>query len=180
MLNPWLRALVLATKRGDAMDTRITRRSAAGLILAGLAFPVAKAVAAEKIVVRIRPNADPTLAVLTDCDGGTLTGALSTDLRVGSHGSARGFMRFAIGGRTIDYTAELGGLSFDDAGDPIRAWILMRTRGSHGLVAQDYLLGAIAPDTAIADCLIYDFVGPIVHDTAVRFDVPGRFEILER
>ena len=162
------------------MATKITRRSAAGLLLAGLAIPATKAVAAEKVVVRIRLNAQPTLAALTDCDGGTFTAAFSCDLHVGLYDGVRGFMRFAIGDRTIDYEAERGGLDLDDAGEPIRAWILMRTRGGHGLVAQDYLFGAITPDPATADCLIYDIVGPNVHDTPVGFDVPGRFEILER
>ena len=161
------------------MDTKITRRSAAGLLLAGLAIPTTKTLAAERVVVRIRLNAQPTLAALTDCDGETITAEFSSDLHIGSYGGARGFMRFAIGDRTIDYAAERGSLDLDDAGAPIRAWILMQTRGGHGLVAQDYLFGTIIPDPATADCLIYDIVGPIVHDTPVGFDVPGRFEILE-
>jgi hypothetical protein len=159
------------------METRITRRSASALLLSGLAFPVAKAVAASKVAVRIRPNSDSTLVAPTDCNGVTFTATLSTDLRV-EPGGARGFLRLAMGGRTIDYVAELGGLDFNDVGEPIRAWILMRTRRSQGLEAQDYLLGSVVPDTA--DCLIYDFVGPNVRDTAVAFEVPGRFEILER
>ena len=161
------------------MDTKITRRSAAGLLLAGLAIRTTKTLAAERVVVRIRLNAQPTLAALTDCDGETVTAAFSSDLHIGSYGGARGFMRFAIGDRTIDYAAERGSLDLDDAGAPIRAWILMRTRGGHGLVAQDYLFGTIIPDPATADCLIYDIVGPNVHDTPVGFDVPGRFELLE-
>lgn len=161
------------------MDTRITRRAAAGLLLTGLAFPAAKAGAAERVVVRARPNVNPTLAVLTDFDGETFTAEVSSDVRVGSHGTARGFMRLAIGDRIIDYTAALGGLDLDDAGTPIRAWILMRARASRGLLAQDYLLGSISPEASSADCLIYDFVGPNVADTAVRFDVPGRFEIVK-
>jgi hypothetical protein len=168
--------LNLSREQEDAMETRITRRGAAALLLSGLAFPVAKAVAASKVVVRIRPNVDSTLVALTDCNGVTFTATLSTDLRVESGGGARGFLRLAMGGRTIDYVAELGGLDFNDLGEPIRAWILMRRRRSQGSVAQDYLLGSIVPDTA--DCLIYDFVGPNVRDTAVALEVPGRFEIL--
>jgi hypothetical protein len=169
---------VCTGEREDAMDTKMTRRTVAGLLLTGLAFPAAKAGAAERVVVRARLNVNPTLAVLTDFDGQTFTAAVSSDVRVGSQGAARGFLRLAIGDRTIDYTAALGGVDLDDAGAPLRAWVLMRTRGSRGLQAQDYLLGSIAPEPAVADCLIYDFVGPNVADAAVRFDVPGRFEIV--
>jgi len=157
---------------------KITRRTAAGLLLAGAALPAAKAFATHHRGIDAWVKIDSSgVVVVTTFSGGTFTVAFDSELLIGSRGGARGFMRFGFGDKNVDYVAELGGLDFDEAGVPIRAWFLMRLRGSDGGVVQDFAQGSVDLD-ATEPCRIYDVVGTQVNVQPVRFEAPGQFAIV--
>jgi hypothetical protein len=162
------------------MDTtkQITRRTATGLLLAGATLPATKAFAThhrgQDAWASIDANGTVVMATIS---GGSVTAAFDSELQIGSRGGARGFMSFGFGDENVDYVAKLGGLDFDEAGIPNRAWFLMLLRGSDGGVAQDFALGSVDLD-ASEPCRIYDILGTQVNVEPVRFDVPGRVEFL--
>ena len=160
----------------DPIPHRLTRRHALRLALAGGAsLPLSNAFAANReTFLRITPATNPTTTVLTTFSGETLTAEVATDLLVGSRGHARGFLRFTLGDGTVEYCAERGGLDFDPAGTPIRAWVLLRRRGGSGQLAQDYALASVEP-AAGEDCLIYTTTGTQVGP--LRFELPGLWRI---
>jgi hypothetical protein len=102
--------------------------------------------------------------------------AFDSELQVSSRGAARGYMLFGFGEKNLDYVAERGGLDFDEAGNPVRAWFLMLLRGSQGRLALDYLLGSVRP-IATDEHLICEIAGTQVNYEPVQFIVTGRFGI---
>ena len=164
------------TKSDKSSSSLTTRRSALGLVLAGVTIPALPALAGKEFFTRFKPHANSPIR-LTTCSGETFTALFDSDLLVGTGGSARGFMSFTFGTDVIEYVAEHGGLDFDSAGKPIRAVVLLSRRGSSGKDAHDFMLATVAPDPLLpADCLIYTTVGPDVHVEPVRFEVPGTWE----
>ena len=158
--------------------THITRRTAAGLLLAGAALPAAKAFATHRRGQDAWATIDANgIVVMATFSGGSVTAAFESELEIGSRGGARGFMSFGFGDENVDYVAQLGGLDFDEAGVPNRAWFLMVLRGSDGGVVQDFALGSVDLD-ASEPCRIYDILGTQVNFEPVRFEVPGLVEIL--
>lgn len=152
-----------------------TRRSALGLILAGVAFPTTRALAAKDVFIRSKPHIKFSPIVLTTCSGEAFTARFDSDLLIGASGSARGVVRFEFDedGR-VDYVPEVGGLDFDPSGEPIRARVLLRLRRSEGRVAQDYAMLTVEPEPG-EDCLIYTTTGTQVQ--FVRFEVPGAWTV---
>ena len=156
--------------------SKLTRRSAFGLILAGLTLPATRALAAKDVFIRSKPHIGGPI-VLSTCAGETFTARFDSDLTVGASGSARGYLRFDFGdGSRADYAPEVGGLDFDASGQPIRARVLLRLRRSAGRVAQDYAFLTVEPD-ASEDCLIYTTIGTQVNPGPLRFDVPGAWTV---
>ncbi len=157
--------------------SKLTRRSAFGLILAGLTLPTTRALAAKEKFTRMKPHVNYSPITLTACSGETFTARFDSDLLIGSNGSARGSVRFDFGdGSRADYAPEVGGLDFDPAGQPIRARVLLRLRRSAGRIAQDYAFLLVEPDAG-EDCLIYTTVGTQVEAGPLRFDVPGEWTV---
>ncbi len=157
--------------------SKLTRRSAFGLILAGIALPSTRALAMRDVFVRSKPHILLTPIVLSTCGGESFTARFDSDLTAGANGSARGYLRFDFGdGSRADYAPEVGGLDFDPAGQPIRARVLLRLRRSAGRVAQDFAFLIIEPD-ASEDCLIYTTIGTQVNPGPLRFDVPGEWTV---
>lgn len=156
---------------------RFTRRSAFGLILAGIALPTAPALAAKEAFIRIKPHVNLSPIVLTTCSGESLTAIFESDLLIGANGTARGEVRFDFGADDrVDYVPVVGGLDFDAAGTVIAAHVLLRLRGSRGRVAQDYALLDVVPAES-EPCLIYTTIGAEVYAEQVRFEVPGAFVV---
>lgn len=154
---------------------RFTRRSAFGLILAGIALPTAPALAAKDVFIRVKPHVGGPI-VLTTCSGESLTAIFESDLLIGSNGAARGEVRFDFGADDrVDFVPVVGGLDFDAAGAVIAAHVLLRLRGNRGRLAQEYALLAVTPHES-EDCLIYTTIGTQVHAEQVRFEVPGVFK----
>ena len=161
------------------MTSSLTRRSALGLILAGVALPTTRALAAKDVFIRSKPHVSGPI-VLRTFSGASLTAIFDSDLTVGANGWVRGFVRFDFGdGRRADYVAERGALSFDAAGVATSATVLLLARRSDGRVALDYALLTVAP-VPVEDCLIYTTVGPQVHAEPVRFVVPGVWTAVRR
>ena len=157
--------------------SKLTRRSAFGLILAGLTLPTTRALAAKEKFTRMKPHASFSPITLSACSGETFTARFDSDLLIGANGSARGYLRFDFGdGSREDYVPEVGGLDFDAAGQPIRARVLLRLRRSAGRVAQDYAFLIVEPDPS-EPCLIYTTIGPMVYPGPLRFDVPGEWTL---
>jgi hypothetical protein len=161
------------------MDTteKMTRRGLAGLILAGLALPASKALAAlpgDEITVILYPAPSPVVGI--SMSGEVFTAEFASDLRIGSGGGARGSVLFKRFGVFTHYVAEVGGLDFDDVGDPIRAWVLMLLRRTDGRLAQEYALASIELN-ASEPCRIYAIMGTQVNVEPVRFEVDQRFEV---
>jgi hypothetical protein len=162
-------------------NEQITRRSAAGLLLAGAALPVAKAFASHRRGVDAWAQVDANgIVVMTTFSGEFVTAWFESELLIGSRGGARGFMSFGFGDENVDYVPQLGGLEFDAAGNPVRAWVLLRERLSDGQLAQDWALASITPSASGDIYLEYDFMFPSLHHEPVRFVAPGRFEIGQR
>ena len=165
-------------KTNDIHST-FTRRSAFGLILAGIALPTTRALAAKDVSIRAKPHIGGPI-VLSTCAGETFTARFDSDLVIGANGSARGEVRFDFGGdERVDYAPEVGGLDFDAAGEVLRARVLLRRRRSAGRVAQDYAFLTVAPEPG-EDCLIYTTVGTgwvYLDPEPVRFEVPGEWTV---
>ena len=156
---------------------QFTRRSALGLILAGVALPSTRALAAKEQFTRIKPHVNYSPIKMTTCSGETLTARFDSDLTVGASGSVRGYLRFDFGGgRRADFLAEVGGLDFDEAGQVIAARILLLRHRSPGRLAQDYALVSVAPVPG-EDCLIYTTIGTQVGFEQMRFEVPGAWTV---
>ena len=88
------------------------------------------------------------------------------------NGRARGNLTFTFADRassTIEARVE-----FDAAGDVRRVWLSLVTRsdGERG-----FAVASIVPE-ASEDCLIYDILGPDVHDGEAIFEVPGNITAL--
>ncbi len=163
-------------KTNDTHST-FTRRSALGLILAGLALPTTRALAGKEQFTRIKPHISFSPIKMTACSGETLTARFDSDLTVGASGSVRGYVRFDFGaGSRADFMAEVGGLDFDEAGQVIAARILLVRHRSAGRLAQDYALVSVAPVPG-EDCLIYTTIGTQVGFEQRRFEVPGAWTV---
>lgn len=158
-------------------STVFTRRSALGLILAGLALPAPRVLAAKEHFTRIKPHISYSPIKMTACSGEAFTARFDSDLTVGASGSVRGYLRFDFGeGSRADFLPEAGGLDFDEAGQVIAARILLLRHRSPGRLAQDYALVSVAPVPG-EDCLIYTTIGPQVGFEQLRFAVPGAWTV---
>jgi len=149
-------------------------------LLAGAALPAAKAFATHQRGVDAWASIDANgIVVLTTISGLTFTAAFDSELLIGSRGGARGYMSFGFGDENVDDVAELGGLDFNEAGEPLLAWFLMRLRGSDGGVTQDYLMGQVDTD---ASALFHRYIlfGHNVNAEPVRFEASGQVEIVRR
>lgn len=163
----------------------LTRRAALGLALAGATLPMTQSLAATggNIPVYVHVINRPREVVLTPWPGESFPAQFESELLIGSNGTARGAMSYTLlHGEDIPvrmvYDVERGGLDLDDAGNPIRVWVLSRLRRSAGRLAQDFALTSVAPAPLLPeDCLIYTTVGSCVHVEPVRFELPGRWEV---
>jgi hypothetical protein len=158
---------------------QFTRRSALGLILAGIALPTTRALAAKDVFIRSKPHINVWITARS-FSGESFTAQLSDDLTVSSNGWVRGFLRLDLGGgKLVEYVAERGSLSLNTAGQVTSATVLLLERRSNGRLAQDFALVTLRP-AEVDDCVVYDLVGtgvsPVIGEP-VRFEVPGAWTV---
>jgi hypothetical protein len=160
--------------------SQLTRRTAFGLLLAGLTLPTTRAFAAKDVFIRSKPHVNVWITAQT-FSGRTFTAQLSDDLTVSSNGWVRGFLRLDFGGgRLADYVAERGSLTFDPAGQVTSASVLLLERRSGGRLAEDFALVTLRPAAEPDDCVVYDLVGPgvsAINGEPMRFDAPGSWVV---
>jgi hypothetical protein len=160
-------------------NARVTRRSlelfAAFVVVLCTGLPAAHAAKEQFYPIKLHVN-DSAIELLS-ASGDILRARFESDVIVSPNGHARGNMTFTFAdGSVLEYRAIAGRVELDAAGEIRRVWVSLVTRPDGD--QRGFAVASIVPETS-EDCLIYDILGPDVHDGAATFEVPGNLIALK-
>lgn len=125
----------------------------------------------------IKVHVDASTIELRLASGEIVRARFESDVIVSRSGQARGDMTFTFDdGTVLDYRAVAGRVELDAAGEIQRVWVSLVTQPGGG--QRGFAVASIVPEAG-EDCLIYDILGPDVHDGEATFEVPGTIAALK-